>query len=144
MDVVDEQNTAATLEALEAQAEQAEAQEGEFMPGAAEAEPEAPPPTISTGEAMALLVKVICSVVASRRGAHWKLKNDEATAVGEAYGAVLDTWIPIERMGPTVTAVMVSAVVFGPRVAVDRQLKAEAAEKQTAEKKTETATDGQD
>lgn len=146
MDVADDPNIGATLDALEQQAEQAESQEGEFLPGASPA-PEQSAPSISTGEAMGLLVKVVCDVIASRRGKHWKLKSDEATAVGEAYGAVLDAWIPIERMGPTVTAVMISAVVFGPRVALDRQL---ASEKREAEKqpegkpKTETGRDGQD
>jgi len=114
----------AGLDRLEAEAEQAES----ISPNDIEQceQPDTTTPAISTGDAMSLLVKSVCDVVAGRRGEHWRLKADEATAVGEAYGTLLDAWIPLDKLGPAVTAVMISAVVFGPRVAMDRQHKRKA------------------
>ena len=117
------------LNRLEAAATNAEAQEQQF-PGDMPAEPvleeDSGPqvPTISTADAMGLACKAICDFIANRRGEHWKITVDEAENLGIAYGALLDAYIPVEKMGPTLAAISVSAIVFGPRVMIDRQLQA--------------------
>lgn len=130
------------LDRLEAAATNAEAQEQHY-PGDVPFDPvieeDSGPqmPTISTADAMGLACKAICDFIANRRGEHWKITVDEAENLGVAYGALLDAYIPVEKMGPTLAAISVSAIVFGPRVMIDRQLK----QQQEPEKKPKEGGD---
>lgn len=50
---------------------------------------------------------------------NWKVGQDEKKQLSDAYGALLDKYFPdwSTRFGPELAAVVVSAAVFGPRLA---------------------------
>lgn len=116
------------LDKLAAEAEAEEVQGGEYIPGQGEqAEPEPAGP--ATGEIIAPILQITFGLIASRRGAHWALTDQEAIEAGNAYGAVMDKYFPDAPMGPEVTAVIVTLAIVGPRVGEDKR-KAAAAEKE--------------
>ena len=82
---------------------------------------EAPAPALPTADAMTMLVATVTNLVAVRRGEFWRLQREEAEAVGQAYGALIDAWLPPEKVGPGVMAIMVTGMVFGPRLVEDHQ-----------------------
>lgn len=68
------------------------------------------------------------NLIASRRGAHWALSDDEALAMGQAWGELVK-YIPVtpEQGGiviDTVTAAVVTLAVVGRRMAQDAEIKA--------------------
>lgn len=47
---------------------------------------------------------------------NWKVTKDEIEQLSIAYGAVIDKYFPDLRTGPELAAIIVTAVVFTPRV----------------------------
>lgn len=125
------------LNHLEHEARESEAKEGELYQHIEpdikpDPEPEGEPePVFKSEQAMAMFVATVCELVASRRGDHWQLKPEEAKACGEAYGALIDAYLPAESLGPGVMAITVTALVFGPRIQQDRVI-SQAAEPEPA------------
>ncbi|HZF30006.1 MAG TPA: hypothetical protein VE907_12865 [Gammaproteobacteria bacterium] len=95
---------------------------------------EAPVASKETADMCAMLLGVTFNqVLAPRSGDHWKLADEECTALGTAYGAVLDKYFPNLRTGPEAAAIIVTLAVLGPRVmahvkAADEQKKPPAGE----------------
>ncbi|MAK42706.1 MAG: hypothetical protein CMN80_00935 [Spongiibacter sp.] len=108
--------------------------EPEFIPGQGGEEPQPDQPTLG-GEELAFIFQVGFGVVASRRGDHWKIADDEAQQLGAATDAVLQKYLPDIQTGPEVALVLTAGMVFLPRIMTDQQLAAEA-------EKPEAATDG--
>lgn len=86
-------------------------------------DPSAPPivePTPPSAETAAMCTTLLGvtfnHALAPRLGDHWKLADDECSALGAAYGAVLDKYFPNLRAGPEVAAIVVTLAVLGPRV----------------------------
>ena len=116
------------LNHLEHEAHEQEAKEGELyqhiepdIKPDPDPDPE-PEPAFKSEQAMAMFVATVCDLVASRRGDHWQLAAEEAKACGEAYGALIDAYLPAQTLGPGVMAITVTALVFGPRIQQDRAL----------------------
>lgn len=110
------------LDAIEYQAEQAEQVEGEYI-GGSSSEPEKP--EVKTAEILAPLLKITFGIIASKKGGHWALGDQEAVELGNAYGDVMDKYFPEVAVGCELTAVMCTLVVVGPRVAEDKRQAAE-------------------
>lgn len=96
-------------------------------PGAAPGVPAAP--GVQTGEMVADLLDITFNgLIAPRRGDHWKLSADESKALGHAYGAVFDKYLPNLQSGPEFAAVIVTVAVIGPKIAQDRAIAAKASQ----------------
>lgn len=86
--------------------------------GELDAAPAEQPASEETAQLCASLLEVTCNqLLAAKHGDHWRISKEEAKALGAAYGAVLDKYFPNMRSGPELTAVLLTAAVFGPRVA---------------------------
>jgi hypothetical protein len=109
------------LDQLQAEAEREEGQtaEGEYI-GAGEDETANQGPDMSSKDVAKLLASTTFSLVAARKGAHWDLEDGEADQLGEAYGALMDKYLPEDTAGPELTAVLCTAIVVFPRVQQDR------------------------
>ncbi len=83
-------------------------------------EPGPQPQNRETAEAMAQIVYVSFTLLAKVRGPHWAIEEDDARDAGIAYGAVVDKYFPDIEIGPELAALMITAGLFGPRIAVDR------------------------
>lgn len=93
-----------------------------------ELEPGGSPPASSSVDELPLsdCIAAMLSIsfnhlIAPRAGDHWALNDGESKALGEAYGAVLDKYFPDLTLGVEVTAILVTATVFGPRIAMQAQ-----------------------
>lgn len=125
--MADAKQQAAEIEAL---ANMAETED--FKPDAADlAAPEASaPPRVDVGVMVGTLVGVGFGILADRRGDHWKLADDEASALGGAIGDVIEAYCPNISAGPLPVLGGVSLMVIGPRLMIDQQLAAKAGEKE--------------
>jgi len=95
---------------------EADAALADAQPSGVPAAPPEPPASKETADMCAMLLQVTFNrLVAPRQGEHWKLADEECTALGAAYGAVLDKYFPDLRFGVEVTAIIVTLTVFGPR-----------------------------
>lgn len=76
----------------------------------------APPPGPPTGAVLAGMLAPAFMVLAP----NWSVSQDECRALGEAWGAVLDHYYPggLAQMGPWGAAVLTTAAVLGPRIAM--------------------------
>jgi len=121
---------------LEQLAQQADGEPlgGEYVPGD-EPAPDGPAGNIETGEILAPVLQITFGVIAAKRGAHWALTDAEAVELGRAYGAVLDKYFPdaANRFGVEITAIMVTAAAFGPRLIEDKRKAAEREARQEAQ-----------
>lgn len=54
------------------------------------------------------------------RGDHWSLTGDEAGEAGTAYAAVIEKYFPGAGGGVEVTAILITAGIVVPRLAVDK------------------------
>lgn len=89
---------------------------GEQQPQAP-AQPEAP--VIPTAQLVAPVVALICA----RFVPLWQITPAEQQQLAEAYGAVVDKYFPGGiRAGPELTALIVTAAVFGPRLGTPARL----------------------
>lgn len=104
------------LDRLEAEAEAEEQPEAEFVGKEGEGQADA----MSSADVCTLLAQTTFSVIAARRGAHWELSQDEAAKMGEAYGVLMDKYMPEDTSGPEMAAVMVTAMVVFPRAQGDK------------------------
>lgn len=77
---------------------------------------------VDTAEACSTLLLITFELIAARKGAHWKMDEAEAREAGKAYGALLDKYYPDMQLGPEAAAVTVTAMIFLPRVAMDKAL----------------------
>jgi len=77
--------------------------------------------TFLGGEQCAALCSGLFDVVAARRGERWKLKPDEAIALGGAVDAVLAKYIPsgLESFGEEAVLITVALAIALPRVKGD-------------------------
>lgn len=74
------------------------------------------------GALIAGLVSTICTLVATRRGEHWKLTEDEAAMFGAAADPVIRKYAPDMEASPEFTLIAVTLAVFAPRVMTDLKL----------------------
>lgn len=105
------------LDRLEAEAEADEQPEAEFVGKEGEGQADA----MSSADVCTLLAQTTFSVIAVRRGAHWELSKDEAAKLGEAYGVLMDKYLPEGTSGPELTAVMVTAMIVFPRAQQEQE-----------------------
>jgi len=61
--------------------------------------------------------------LAPRLGDHWKLADQERSDLADAYATLLEKYFPNFRSGPELAAIVVTFVVFGPRIAETAKLK---------------------
>ena len=129
------------LEQLEAgaAAEEAQDQEGEFIPGETQPEPE----QSQTANVLAPMLQITFGLIAARRGKHWALSDGEADEAGKAYGAVIDKYLPDVAMGPEVTAVMITLAIVGPRLGEDKRQEAKKAAAESKQDKESGANGDQ-
>lgn len=107
-------------QAIEALAQQAEAEDYTPPPEDLKAQPGQPAPQApDVGEMMAGVLVLGFGLMASRRGEHWNLTEPEARELGSAIGAVCDHYFPGMQMGPLPALAVVAGVVIGPRVMQD-------------------------
>lgn len=93
-----------------------EADPNDYTPGApAPAEPE---PELGASE-LAFLFDMTFSLVASRRGAHWKLDPEESKALGEATDKVMEKYLPGMKAGPEVVLLLTAGALVAPRLMQD-------------------------
>lgn len=86
-------------------------------PGAAPFAPElAPAPGPPTGEVLGKMLFPAFMALAP----NWSVSMDEARALGDAWGGVLDHYYPggLSQLGPWGAAILTTAAVIGPRVAM--------------------------
>ena len=104
----------ATLDALAAEAE------GEQGPAVAGPAPEQSPEVVGppSGE---LLLPVVTMAAATMAPA-WQLKETECQALADAYGAIIDKYIPggLGSLGVELNAAMITAAIFLPRMGKPR------------------------
>lgn len=109
--------------------------DGEFVPSEQDlaAGQDSPKVTeVSTGELCTGCFQLAFSVMASRKGEHWALKQEEAEALGNSFGAVLDKYWPGLDLGPEVALLGAAAMVMMPRIAEDKKQEAARAKEQDA------------
>lgn len=107
------------------------------LPGNQPATDQATTVDIPTGKICGDLLDVTFNgLIAPKRGEHWKLTREESLALGDAYGAVIDKYFPDISGGPEVVALMLTAAMIGPRIAVDM------ASKSKPEKPSQASTQG--
>lgn len=92
---------------------------GEIPPGAGAPPPGDRPKPVqpSSGELLTMLFRPTFDIVAP----DWKVTDDECAMLGEAYGAVIDKYWPDFQLGVELSAVIATAVVFGPRLKRSRK-----------------------
>lgn len=91
-------------------------------PGAAPASPAQGPAAagVNTGEMITALLDITFNIgLAAKRGPHWKMPPEDCAQLGNAYGAVVDKYMPDLRTGPELTAIMVSVPILLPRILAD-------------------------
>jgi len=101
-----------------------EAIEGELMDtpaddaGMPEGEPGQQAQEFIGAEHAAALCANVFRVIAARRGEHWQLRAEEASALGGALDAVLAKHIPAgaERYGPEIALLSVATAIILPRM----------------------------
>ncbi len=115
----------AALEALKAEAIEAEQQPVEDIE-------EAAPDTLGA-EACGMLAGVAFDLVATRRGEHWRLSEQERQLIGENLDAVLAKYLPGVNMGPEASLAVVLAAVVMPRLRADMQAQGQEADAKAGE-----------
>lgn len=116
----------------------------EYIPGAeasaaeSGADPNEPDP--QTVEACQTAAVVVCEILASRRGAHWRLKEDEAQALADPAARCVEKYLPDVAVGPELSLAMALGGIALPRLMADRQ--AEQERQAQAERESETAGQG--
>lgn len=99
-------------------ADEAAALDGDENPvngASAQAEPEKP--ELTTGELMATAIQATADIVAP----NWEIQAEESEALGEAYGALLDKYLPdsgLNNYGVEITALLVTGMVLKSRAGV--------------------------
>jgi len=88
---------------------------GDYSPKQGKTEKKKKPGEVGSDE-LADLFEVVYGVAASRFGAHWQLKKQEAKALGEATDAVLEKYGAKAQFGPEFSLVLVFTMTTGPRV----------------------------
>lgn len=94
--------------------------EPEAVPGAVVPDQAA----IDSGQMCATCLSVGFGLVASRRGNHWALSDEEAEQFGGALGAVLDKYCPDIEGGPEYALIVAAGMVIAPRFLIDKRLEA--------------------
>lgn len=79
---------------------------------------------IDSGEMCATCLSVGFGLVASRRGDHWALSDQESEQLGGALGAVLDKYCPDIEGGPEYALIVAAGMVVVPRLLIDKKVKA--------------------
>lgn len=98
------------LAALDAEAR---AVEGKVITNAEQQASAEPPPAaeITTGQLLTAILVPVFKVLAPA----WAVSRDECALLGEAWGAVVDKYLPDLDLGVELSAVLATALVFGPR-----------------------------
>jgi len=98
------------------------AQADNVVPIAGNAEPENQEPEISTSELLAPILGIGFATLAP----NWKVSPDEVNQLSQAYGALIDKYLPdngLDRFGPEISAIMVTAMIIMPRASIPRKEK---------------------
>lgn len=85
-------------------------------------EPENQEPEISTSELIAPILNIGFATLAP----NWKISGEEVEQLSQAYGALLDKYLPdngLDKYGPEISAIMVTAMIVMPRAAIPRKHK---------------------
>lgn len=113
---------------------EARAVEGEYIPKddprAQQGAPGAPEAESETAELIAAVLEPAFAVLAP----NWEVTGDECRMLAQAYGPLADKYFPDLNLGVEVKAVLVTLVVFGPRLNKPRKVE--------PKKKPETAPAG--
>lgn len=131
-----EQGTGAAIDSGELDAIAREAGEDEAPQSAGELMEEREGPT--TAEVIAPLIGFGCDIGCP----NWQIQKEEKKALAEGYGELIDKYYPdgISAWGVELNALLMTAAIFGPRVAKGMPARVKPkAEEATDEK--ETATD---
>lgn len=110
-----EPESAAAAPPPEAAAELA-ALRSEFDPGGADPQPEPPPE--DAGPPTSELIKPIVVMLFRIGAPAWEVADAEHAALAEAYAAVLDKWFPGGVFGVELNALILTAAIVGPRLAM--------------------------
>jgi len=97
------------------------AKEGDYIAADDTGETTGQKPKIDSGEFMAMCFNLVFSAVATRRGDHWKLSEEELTGISGAAGDVMDKYFPDLDLGPEAMFLGASLVIFGPRMIKDKE-----------------------
>tara|TARA_Y100000994_G_C15703663_1_gene446400 strand:+ start:1284 stop:1778 length:495 start_codon:yes stop_codon:yes gene_type:complete len=88
---------------------------------------------IPTGELMAQVVQTTADIFAP----NWEIQPDESEALGNAYGALLDKYMPdsgLDKWGLEITALMVTGMVIRSRAGVPLKKKPKSEKTRQGEK----------
>lgn len=84
----------------------------DFVPDISGDSPEPEQPEMPTSEVLNLALTPIVAILAP----NWQIKPEEIQMLSEAYGALLDKYMPGVAMGVEVTAILCTAMVVAPRI----------------------------
>lgn len=71
------------------------------------------------------VARIICDLVAARRGAHWKLLSHEERAIGESGAEALGPWLaPYLEYAPLIIFAGVLYATIDDRVQIDNRIRA--------------------
>lgn len=119
-----------------------EALDGEQIPLTGEqSENEPEKAEIPTGELMAQVVQTTADIFAP----NWEIQAEESEALGNAYGALLDKYMPdsgLDKYGVEIAAVMVTGMVLRSRAGVP--LKKQPKSQKTARSREEKTEENQE
>ena len=90
------------------------------VPITTEPEAENQEPEISSSELLKPILTIGFQVVAP----NWKITPEEINQLSDAYGALVDKYLPdtgLEKFGTEISAVMVTAMVMLPRASIPRK-----------------------
>lgn len=96
---------------------------------------------LSTGELMATAIQATADIIAP----NWDIQSEESEALGNAYGALIDKYLPdngLNNYGVEITALLVTGMVFKSRAGVplrkpEKPEKAEESQKSSQEQAQE-------
>ena len=98
--------------------------------------------SLPVGETIAMIAGMAMSFVASRKGEHWRLSQDEASELSHASQAVCDEYMPDFEMSPTWMLAGVCGAIAAPRLIIDAKINAKAqAEKEQAQQKEQAVNE---
>jgi hypothetical protein len=85
---------------------------------------------------------IAMSFVASRKGEHWRLNQDEAAELSTASQSVCDEYMPDFEMSPTWLLVGVVGAIAAPRLIIDAKINAkEQAQQEQAKQKEQSVNE---
>jgi hypothetical protein len=98
--------------------------------------------SLPIGDTIAMVAGMAMSFVATRKGEHWRLNQDEAAELSTASQSVCDEYMPDFEMSPTWLLVGVVGAIAAPRLIIDAKINAKAqAQKEQAKEKEQSVNE---